>query len=57
MSLVGFEEDSLRTILVYRHGLKKALHNTILDKQWPHPQTMVKWQMAAQQHNAAWVEK
>jgi hypothetical protein len=33
MSLAGFEEDALGMIVTYRCGLKKALHNAILDKQ------------------------
>jgi Retrotransposon gag protein len=57
MSLAGFEKDTLRTIIAYRRGLKKALHNMILNKQWPYPQMMVKWQTAARHHNTAWVEK
>jgi Retrotransposon gag protein len=57
MSLAGFKEDALRMIVAYQHGLKKALHNAILDKQWPCPQIMVKWQTAACRHNATWVEK
>jgi hypothetical protein len=47
MLLAGFKEDALNTIIAYRRGLKKALHNTILDKQWPCPQMMVEWQMVA----------
>jgi hypothetical protein len=42
MSLAGFEKDALGTIVAYRCGLKKALHNTILNKQWPRLQTMIK---------------
>jgi hypothetical protein len=57
MSLAGFEEDALGTIVAYQHGLKKALHNAILNKQWPRLQTMVKWQTVAHCHNATWVEK
>jgi hypothetical protein len=57
MSLAGFKEDALGTIVAYWRGLKKALHNAILDKQWPRLQTMVEWQTAARHHNAAWVEK
>jgi Retrotransposon gag protein len=55
MSLTGFKEDALGTIVAYQCGLKKALHNTILNKQWLHPQTMVEWQMVARRHNAVWV--
>jgi hypothetical protein len=53
MSLAGFEEDALGMIVAYQRGLKKALHNVILNKQWLHPQMMVEWQTMAHRHNAA----
>ena len=55
--LAGFEDDALGTIIAYRRGLKQPLHNVILDRQWPQPDTLLEWQDAARWHNAAWVEK
>jgi hypothetical protein len=44
-------------IIAYRRSLKQPLHNAILDHQWPQPDTLLEWQDAARQYNAAWVEK
>jgi hypothetical protein len=55
--LASFKDDGLGMIIACHHGLKQPLHNTILDHQWPHPDTLAKWQDALCRHNIAWVKK
>jgi hypothetical protein len=53
----GFEANAQGTIIQYRAGLKEALHMTILNREWPRPDTLADWQEAARKHSATWTEQ
>jgi Zinc knuckle len=53
----GFEADAQGTIIQYHAGLKEALHMTIMNREWPKPETLAEWQEAARKHSAAWTEQ
>jgi Zinc knuckle len=53
----GFEADAQGTIIQYCAGLKEALHMTIMNCEWPRPETLAEWQEAARKHSAAWTEQ
>jgi Zinc knuckle len=53
----GFEADAQGTIIQYRASLKEALHMTILNHEWPRPDTLAEWQEAARKHSATWTEQ